>query len=32
MSTLATPEIRVCLDVGCYEHHVSVGLSSGEFL
>jgi transposase len=32
MSTLATPEIRVCLDIGCYEHHVSVGLSSGEFL
>jgi transposase len=32
MSVLPTPEIRVCLDVGCYEHHVSVGLSSGEFL
>ena len=25
-------EIRVCLDIGCYEHHVSVGLSTGEFL
>ena len=23
---------KVQLDVGCYEHHVSVGLSNGEFL
>lgn len=32
MSSIITPEIRVCLDVGCYEHHVSVGLSNGDFL
>ena len=25
-------EIRVCLDMGCYQHHVSIGLSNGEFL
>lgn len=25
-------EIRVCLDIGSYEHHVSVGLSNGEVL
>jgi transposase len=31
-STTPASEIRVCLDIGCYEHHVSVGLSTGEFL
>lgn len=32
MPSTIPSEIRVCLDVGCYEHHVSVGLSSGDFL
>lgn len=32
MSSSISPEIRVCLDVGCYEHHASVGLSDGQFL
>lgn len=31
-STPPASETRVCLDIGCYEHHVSVGLSTGEFL
>lgn len=28
----ANPEIRVSLDIGCYEHAVSIGLSNGELL
>ena len=32
MPSTSTAEIRVCLDVGCYKHHVSVGLSNGQFL
>ena len=28
----SAPEIRVSLDIGCYEHAVAVGLSNGELL
>jgi hypothetical protein len=27
-----SPELRVSLDIGCYEHAVSIGLSNGELL
>lgn len=32
LPTKPATEIRVCLDMGCYQHHVSVGLSNGVFL
>ena len=30
MSQIQPQELQVCIDVGCYQHDVSVGLADGD--
>ena len=32
MALQNTQELHVSIDVGCYQHHVSVGLANGDYL